>query len=232
MASPRSSGHTESAMCGRITLKTPPAQLQEELGVLVETELHARYNISPSQRIAVVTNNGQRKLEFFKWGLVPSWAKDPAIGNRMINARAETVAEKPSFRNALKKRRCVILADGFYEWRADGKRKTPIHIRFESQKPFMIAGLWETWRDEHGVVIPTCTILTTAPNPFMAQYHDRMPVILPPERVEEWLSPDAREASQLAPLLVPWEGERLEAFPVSTLVNSPANDRPECALPA
>jgi putative SOS response-associated peptidase YedK len=218
-------------MCGRITLKTPADLLQEELGLLVEGELTPRYNIAPSQRIAVVTNASERKVEHLRWGLIPSWARDPSIGNRLINARAETAAEKPSFRNALRKRRCIILADGFYEWRADGKRKTPIHIRLESKRPFALAGLWEVWRDPEGEPVCSCTILTTTPNPFMTHYHDRMPVMLSREGIDSWLAPEPRHAEELACLMVPWDGEPLEAFAVSTLVNSPANDRPECVEP-
>lgn len=219
-------------MCGRFTLKTSPAALQDELGLVLSMELAPRYNISPSQRIAVVPNNGENRVELFKWGLVPSWAKDAAIGNRMINARAETLAEKPSFRAGLKKRRCIVLADGFYEWRTEGKKKLPLHIRMKDQRPFAIAGLWETWRDPAGEVLNTCTLITTSPNDFMSRIHDRMPAILPKDRIAAWLSPEAREAAQVLPLLTPWMGDDLEAFPVSTLVNSPAHDRAECVLPA
>jgi putative SOS response-associated peptidase YedK len=219
-------------MCGRFTLRTSPSDLQAELGFVLEQRLAPRFNIAPTQRVAVVTNAGQNRVELFRWGLIPSWAKDASIGSKMINARAETAAEKPSFRVALRKRRCVILADGFYEWRVDGKRKVPMYIRMESRRPFALAGLWETWRDPSGEVVPTCTILTTSPNPFMAAYHDRMPVILPRDRLAQWLSPEPKEASDLAPLLCAWTGEDLEAHPVSTLVNSPANDRPECVEPA
>lgn len=219
-------------MCGRFTLKTSPNALQEELELLVPTnELRPRFNISPSQRVAVVANKGERQIELFKWGLVPSWAKDPAIGNRMINARAETLVEKPSFRTPLKKRRCIILADGFYEWRTEGKKKLPLYIRFAHGKPFAIAGLWETWKDPEGNVIPTCTIITTSPNAFMSRIHDRMPVILPKERIAQWLNPEPVESNELIPLLSPWASDDLQAYPVSTLVNSPANDKPECITP-
>lgn len=218
-------------MCGRFTLKTSPAALQAELNLLVGHELAPRFNVAPSQRVAVVTNHGDRKVELFRWGLIPSWAKEASIGNRMINARAETLAEKPSYRTPLKKRRCLVLADGFYEWKTDGKRKTPVYIQMASQRPFAFAGLWETWRNERDEIVPTCTIITTTPNPFMSRYHDRMPVILPPDRFAQWLSPDPTEANVLLPLLTPWEGEPLQAHYVSTLVNSPANDRPECMDP-
>ncbi|MBX5481592.1 MAG: SOS response-associated peptidase [Myxococcaceae bacterium] len=223
-------------MCGRFTLKTSPKALQEELGILVPSELAPRFNIAPSQRIAVVTNTaantGERKVELFKWGLIPSWAKDPKIGNRMINARAETLVEKPSYRTALKKRRCVILADGFYEWRAEGKKKLPLHIRLKSQKPFAMAGLWEIWKDPNGELVPSCTIITTGANDFMSRIHDRMPVIIPKDRLNEWLAPDPKEVQDLLPLLQPWAGDDLEAYPVSPLVNSPSNEGPECAQPA
>ena len=219
-------------MCGRFTLKTSPAELQEELGFVLDQPVAPRFNVAPSQRVAVVPNDGTNKVSLFRWGLIPSWAKDAAIGNKMINARAETVAEKPSYRVPLRKRRCVILADGFYEWRVDGKRKTPMYIRMASKKPFAIAGLWETWKDANGEPLQTCTIITTTPNEFMSSYHDRMPVILPKDQLDLWLSPEQKDADALMPLLVPWSGEPLEAYPVSTLVNSPANDRPECITPA
>ena len=225
-------------MCGRYTLKTSPVELQSELGIVIDAatqeSMRPRYNVSPTQRVAVVRNDGRNQVELFRWGLIPSWAKAASIGSKMINARAETLAEKPSFRVPLRKRRCIVLADGFFEWRVDGKRKQPMYIRLGSKKAFAIAGLWESWRDPSAPesdVIHTCTLITTTPNEFMSTLHDRMPVILPKERIAEWLAQDAKEPAELLPLLKSWEGEPLEAHPVSSLVNSPKSDRPECIEP-
>ncbi len=230
-------------MCGRFTLASTTQKLAEAFaGFEFPGELPPRYNIAPSQPVAVVANNGRHRVELFQWGLIPSWAKDPAIGNQMINARAETLAEKASFKNAYKRRRCLILADGFYEWRATppgppseggGKKgaKTPVYIRLASGQPFAFAGLWEVWRpgDEN---ILSCTIITTAPNALMAQIHNRMPVILPPQAYEQWLDPAERRPEELNGLLQPFPAELMTAYPVSKLVNSPKNDAPELVEPA
>jgi putative SOS response-associated peptidase YedK len=221
-------------MCGRFTLTVDPAQLQEAFPWLdVPQEMAPSYNIAPSQPIAVVANNQPEKLDFFKWGLVPSWAKDPSIGNRLINARAETLAEKPSFRTAFRRRRCLVLADGFYEWRKDpgGKSKTPMYIRMEDGRPFAFAGLWEVWNSPDGSLLLTAAIITTSPNSLMASIHDRMPVILPEEAYAAWLDPAERAPAALQPLLQPYPEARMNAFPVSRLVNSPQNDLPDCILP-
>jgi putative SOS response-associated peptidase YedK len=220
-------------MCGRYTLTTPNEALEAEfeLGALPEG-LRPRYNIAPTQEVAVVPNRPERRLELFRWGLVPSWAKDPAIGNRMINARAETLPEKPSFRTALLRRRCLIPADGFYEWKKEGGRKTPMYIRLKSRRPFAFAGLWEVWTPPGGEPLHTCTIITTAPNDLCAAIHDRMPAILPPDAWARWLAPEPQGAQALVPLLTPFPAELMEAYPVQPLVNSPANDLPECILPA
>lgn len=223
-------------MCGRFTLTVDPADLQEvfNLSAPPPAELAPRFNIAPSQHVAVIANNNHSALELFKWGLVPSWAKDPKIGNRMINARAETLAEKPSFRTALKRRRCLVLADGFYEWKREGKVKTPMFIRLKEKSPFAFAGLWEVWgpKDDPARQIRSCTIITTAPNRLMEQIHDRMPVILPPTAYEAWLSPDDLPAEKALPLLKPFADDQMHAYAVSTRVNSPAFDSPECILPA
>lgn len=220
-------------MCGRFTLTATKQKLAEAFaGYEVPGELPPRYNIAPSQPIAVVANNGQHRVELFRWGLIPAWAKDLSIGNQMINARAETLAEKASFKNAYKRRRCLILADGFYEWRKDGDRtKTPLYIRLASGQPFALAGLWELWHpgDEH---ILSCTIITTAPNELMAQIHNRMPVILPPQAYEQWLDPAERRPEELNHLLQPFPADLMTAYPVSKLVNSPKNDAPELVTPA
>jgi len=220
-------------MCGRYTLTTKPGRLVESFGLdEPPADLAPRYNIAPSQEVAVVPNAEPRRLQWFKWGLVPGWAKDPAIGNRMINARAETVADKPSFRAAFRSRRCLVLADGFFEWKRDGRRKTPVYIRLKSRAPFAFAGLWETWKPSAGEPLRSCTVITTAPNELVADIHDRMPVILAPDAYAIWLSAEAPDPDVLATLLVPYPAGEMEAFAVSTLVNAPTHDQPECIEPA
>lgn len=165
------------------------------------------------------------------WGLIPSWAKDPSIGNRIINARSETVAEKPSFRAAFKRRRCLIPANGFYEWKKIGKKKQPYYVRRKDGEPFAFAGLWEPWEGEDGTVIESCTILTTEPNADIRPLHNRMPVILDPSDYDQWLNPEVDELETLAPLMHPYPDGKLEAVPVSPLVNNPKNDDAQCIEP-
>jgi len=216
-------------MCGRYTLKSTVRQIEAGLGFdCTEVDLRPRFNIAPSQHVAVVPNAGERRLRQFRWGLVPSWAKDLSIGNRLINARAETAAEKPSYRNAFKRRRCLVIADGFYEWKREGQGKTPMYIRMRDGRPFAFAGLWESWRPAGGEELRSCTILTTTPNRLLAPIHDRMPVILPRECYDRWLNPAADDPAALRELLRPSDPDALEAYAVSSLVNSPANDRPQC----
>lgn len=221
-------------MCGRFTLTVDPSQLQKAFPWLaVPDHFSPRYNIAPSQPVAVVPNYGEKKLDYFNWGLIPSWAKDPAIGNRMINARAETLAEKPSFRNAFRRRRCLILADGFYEWKQsqDARGKIPIYIQLESKNPFAFAGLWEIWKSSDDSEIRSCTIITTDPNEFLISIHNRMPVILPEDQYNLWLSTNEIDPSILKPLLQPFTAENLIAFPVSKAVNNPSYDTQDCILP-
>jgi len=227
-------------MCGRYTLTVSVEDLVDAMpGVSVTDDVRAalspRYNVAPTQRAPVVPNDGSGSVLLFQWGLVPSWADDEKIGSRMINARSETLGEKPSFRNAFRKRRCLVLADGFYEWKAQPGQKTkqPYWIHLESRRPFALAGLWETWRPkEGGEPLRSFTILTTTPNAQLAGIHDRMPVILPAAAFPRWLDPADRRPDELEDLLVPFTAEALEVTTVSTLVNSPANDRPECVQPA
>lgn len=221
-------------MCGRYTLTAPVEVLMEEFGITGRLpEITPRYNVAPGQSVAAVVEGGDggRRLEMLKWGLVPSWAKDPGIGNRMINARSETAAEKPSFRKAMKDRRCLILADGFYEWRKVAGGKQPYHIRMEDGRPFAFAGLWEEW-DRGEEPIRSCTILTTGANDLVSEVHDRMPVILPQEHRELWLDPDQHDPSVLLSLLAPYSPDAMTAYPVSRAVNRPSNDSPALVEPA
>ena len=219
-------------MCGRYTLKTPAGVLTERFDIEESsTSISSSYNIAPTQQVAtVLAENGKRKLEMLHWGLIPSWAKDPEVGNRMINARAETVAEKPSYRKAFQERRCLILADGFYEWQKTDNGKQPFYIRMEDESPFAFAGLWESWRN--GREIRSCTIITTAPNELAASIHNRMPVILHPEDYDMWLDPDFDEREPLTSLLKPFPAEAMEAYPVSRRVNNPANNDAGVVEPA
>jgi len=222
-------------MCGRFTLALTGEQLSLAFPWLnVPQQLQPRYNVAPTQPVATVANDGRHQVEFFQWGLVPSWAKDPSIGNRLINARAETLAEKPSFRAAYRRRRCLILADGFYEWQSGPDRgaKIPYYLQLASGDPFAFAGLWEIWHAPDGSQLYSCTIITTRPNELVAPIHDRMPAILSPDHFQRWLSPAELPPQELQPLLGPYPAAAMVAYPVSRAVNNPANEFPECILPA
>ena len=191
-----------------------------------------RYNIAPTQDVLAVRNDGDgNRAGMMRWGLVPSWAKDPKIGSRMINARAETLSERPSFRRAYRRRRCLIVADSFYEWRREGRQRTPMRIMLESGETFAFAGLWETWRRPDGSRMLSCAIVTTSANELVSEIHDRMPVILDPDVESVWLDPDVDDTAALSELLVPYPSELMTAYEVSRIVNSAANDVPECILP-
>jgi putative SOS response-associated peptidase YedK len=220
-------------MCGRYTLKTPVEALAREFGVTGPLpDLAPSYNVAPSRPVAaVLSGGGDRRLELLRWGLVPAWADDPEIGSRMINARAETAHEKPSFRKAFRERRCLILADGFYEWQKVPAGKQPFHVRMKDGRPFAFAGLWETWNRE-GEEVRSCAIITTEPNDLMAEIHNRMPVILSPEDHDFWLDPDVGDVEPLRALLAPYPPEEMEAYPVSRHVNRPTNDDERCIRPA
>ncbi|MCC6190869.1 MAG: SOS response-associated peptidase [Anaerolineales bacterium] len=220
-------------MCGRFTLTVDPEELQKQFGLAQPPPagLAPRYNIAPSQAVAVVANEPERKLEFFQWGLIPSWAKDPKIGNKLINARAETLAEKPAFRAALKRRRCLVVADGFYEWKKLDGRKQPMYIHLKDGRPFAFAGLWEVWRSPQDELFKTCTIITTEPNALLEGIHNRMPAILPPESYDLWLAPGDQAADAVLPLLRPYNPADMRAVAVSSRVNSPTTDSPELVLP-
>ncbi|HEV3475970.1 MAG TPA: SOS response-associated peptidase [Rubrobacteraceae bacterium] len=220
-------------MCGRYTLATPVERLAEEFGFENSSvELPPNYNVAPTQGVAaVLEEGGQRRLEVLRWGLIPPWADDPQIGSRMINARAETAPEKPSFRRAFRDQRCLIPADGFYEWKRTNGSKQPYYIHMKEGRPFAFAGLWESWKDEDGPEIRSCTILTTRPNTLAGEIHDRMPVILAADTYDVWLDP-ASDRDELTGLLAPYPEDEMEAYPVSRFVNSPSNNDPRCIEPA
>ena len=220
-------------MCGRFTRKENFQNLAALLGLSIPPPLAPRYNIAPSQLVACIRTNPEtteREFVELKWGLVPSWAKDPSIGNKLINARSETVSEKPSFRKAFKQQRCLVLADGFYEWKREGKTKQPYYIRMKDHRLFAFAGLWERWEKQEPTM-ETCSLITTGPNALMEPIHHRMPVILATTQYDEWLNTSLRETERLNPLLRPFPPEEMEAYPVSMLVNNPRNDVAECVRP-
>lgn len=222
-------------MCGRFTLAQDVEDISDLMeGLDVEAPLPHRYNIAPSQPIPTVLNHAALKVTLTQWGLIPSWAKDPAIGYRMFNARSETAADKPSFRNALRRRRCLILADGFYEWRkTPGSRtKTPMYIRLRSGAPFAFAGLWDHWQGSDGTELTTSTILTTEPNELVRGIHDRMPVILPREAYAAWLQHDEVKPENVVDLLAPYPAHEMEAYEVTRAVNNARHDSPVCIEPA
>ncbi len=221
-------------MCGRFTLRTPPVDLVELFDLLREPMWVPRFNIAPSQSVlAIRSDQGGRKSGLLTWGLVPSWVKDPKIGSRMINACAETVATLPSFRAAFKRRRCLIAADGFYEWqKTGGKTKQPYFIGLEDDRPFAFAGLWAHWVDTDGSTIFSCTIITTTANSLREEIHERLPVLLAPDDYDCWLDPKIEGGDELEALLVPCDANAMRRYPVSTFVNNPRHDGPECVEPA
>lgn len=215
-------------MCGRFTLAVSGEQLAAQFQLAASPDLTARYNIAPSQPVAIIRAEADRRwLALVRWGLIPAWAKDTTLGARMINARAETVAEKPAFRTALRQRRCLIPADGFYEWQAQADGKQPYYIRLAEGGAFALAGLWERWQTPDGDWLESCTILTTTANELVKPLHERMPVILAPEQYARWLDPELRDPALLRELLVPYPAGLLVAYPVSKAVNRVSNDGPE-----
>ncbi len=219
-------------MCGRFTLRTPAKAIATLFDLEDVPELRPRYNIAPSQPIAAVRQDRWRQREFamLHWGLIPFWADDPKIGYRTINARAETVATKPSFRAAFKKRRCLVIADGYFEWKKRDGKKQPYFFHLNDDRPFAFAGLWERWEGD-GEEIESCTILVTEANARQKAIHDRMPVILSPQDYDAWLDPDV-DGKRVEPLLRPYSHDDLETYRVSTTVNKPQNDVEECVQPA
>ena len=224
-------------MCGRFTLTSNSDALQERFGFLSEfTDAEffdhgPRYNIAPTQAVLTVTNDGQRRGEVMRWGLIPFWAKDLKVGARMINAVGETVSTKRAFREAFKKRRCLVLANGFYEWKKDGNRRLPTYIYSKNNEPLAFAGLWETWKSSEGPVVRSCTIITTSANSFIEPIHNRMPVILSGETQALWLDPLTEDPANLEPLLIPAPEELLTSHRVAETVNSVKNQGPGLILP-
>ncbi len=215
-------------MCGRYSLIADLGALARRfLFDARQLSLEASYNIAPTQQVLTVVGGEQRRGGFMRWGLVPHWAKDLSGGARMINARAETVAERPAFRDALRWQRCLVLADGFYEWHRSPTGRRPMRIVMRSGEPFAFAGLWAVWRDSQGVRVPSCTIITTTANDLLAPIHDRMPVVLPQGLEELWLDRSVDDPDVLASVLSPYADDALTAYEVSTLVNSAANNGPE-----
>jgi putative SOS response-associated peptidase YedK len=221
-------------MCGRFTLTVSSEVLAEHFGLEAVPPLEPRFNIAPTQAVAVVwvrPARQRRELAILQWGLIPSWAEDPTIGSRLINARAETVSEKPAFRVAFKYRRCLMLADGFYEWKGKGKYRQPYYFRLKDGRPFAFAGLWEHWMGADGSDIETCALITTEANPRVRSIHERMPVILRPEDYDFWLDPKPQDPRRLQELLRPYPAEAMTAYPVTPRVNSPFEDEADFITP-
>ena len=225
--------HRGTPMCGRFSLGAT-IRIAQVFDLPGWPDVPPRYNIVPGQDIPAVIQNREtasRELRSLRWGLVPFWAKDPSIGNRLINARAETLATKPAFRKPLRERRCLVPADGFYEWERQDRRKQPWHIRMRDARPFAFAGLWDRWLPAEGEPLETCTIVTTTPNALVGRIHDRMPVILPRAEYGLWLDPTFQNVELLQDVLRPYSDDEMVAYPVSTQVNNPANDSPDLLAP-
>ena len=218
-------------MCGRYTITAPAEAIEQVFGVGWPDSFARRYNVAPSQTVPIVRHSGAtagRELALVRWGLIPSWAKDAAIGHRLINARGETVASKAAFRESFAKRRCLVIADGFIEWRRTGSGKQPYLIRLASRRPFGMAGLWTTWRDPAGSTLDSCTIITTESNDLCRAIHSRMPAILRAENFDDWLDPRVGGGD----LLCPFEAETMEARPISHRASDPRHDDPKLLIPA
>jgi len=222
-------------VCGRFS-QAQIAELDRELFRLLRMpDIAPRYNVAPTQDAAVVRQTagaGERSLDFLRWGLIPHWAKDVTIGNRMINARAETVDRKPAFELPFRRQRCLVPVDGFYEWKKLGRIKQPYFIRMHDGRPFALAGLWDRWSDAGHEPIESFTVLTTNPNALVEPIHNRMPVIMPSAHYDTWLDPDVSDVARLGALLRPFPTDTMTVYPVSRYVNSPANEGPECVLPS
>ena len=223
-------------MCGRYTLAKDLAEIKKRFDVTeAPKDFKPRYNIAPNQQIPIILLDGEkkiRKMGLARWGLIPSWAVDPSIGNRMINARSETITTKPSFKNLFKKRRCIVPADSFYEWKKiSAKEKIPVRVLLTNEELFGFAGLWTIWRPGNGNPIVSCVIITTEPNEMMAEIHNRMPLILEEKNERLWIDPAVDDEGLLKSFLKPYPSRNMKCYPVSRYVNSPANDTPKCVEP-
>ncbi len=222
-------------MCGRYRLSRRKEVLAEHFGAdFADLDWEPRYNIAPTQPVPVIRHDDRGPTllaSLMRWGLIPTWAADPAIGARTINARSETAASKPSFREPLRKQRCLVLADGFYEWQRAASGKRPFCFEVADSRLFEFAGRWDRWSGPNGQVVESCTILTTTPNLLLADVHDRMPVILPTEHHGCWLDPTMQDVASVVSLLKPFDSKLMKRYPVSTRVNLVANDDPECSAP-
>lgn len=218
-------------MCGRYALKTPASELATRFGLDEVVDVAPRYNIAPGTDIPTIRRSpdGKRVLHLLRWGLVPHWAKDPSIGAKLSNARGETVAEKPTFRDAFKRRRCLVPADGFYEWKAEGKQKQPYYFSLKSGEPFALGGVWESWRAPNGDILRTCCLITTGPNEIMLPVHDRMPVIVAPGDCETWLTGEPGHALNL---VRPYRTEEMQAWAVSKRVSRSVEEGADLVRPA
>jgi putative SOS response-associated peptidase YedK len=220
-------------MCGRFVRRRSSSILAEAFRVShISDDLQPSFNVAPTHNVAVVLDEGARQLVSMRWGLIPSWASEPTIGSKLINARAETLIQKAAFKNAFRNRRCLVVADGFYEWQKQNRMKIPMLIQMKSERPFGFAGLYETWTSPSGESVSTCTIITTEPNEMVRPIHDRMPVILPGDVEDFWLDSSIEDHRRLLDLLRPYPAEEMEAYVVSTLVNSVKNDSIACVEPA
>jgi len=220
-------------MCGRFVLKDNIKTLSKNFDFDQDDDVlfEPKYNITPGQNAPIIIKEETRKCAIMRWGLVPSWSNDPLIGFQMINARSETVAQKPSFKNSLRKRRCIVPSNGFYEWKKlDNKTKTPYYIKMKNNKPFGFAGLWDTWNKD-GANLTTFTIITTSPNELIKPIHDRMPVILKKEDEDLWLNPDIQNSDKILHLLKPFSSDDMETYEISTYVNNPRNEGEKCIVP-
>lgn len=219
-------------MCGRFSITVEEDVLKKRFNIIIPLQetFFPRFNVAPTQNLPVITNQNQHEIQLFRWGLIPFWAKDSKIGSKLINARTETLAEKPSFKHALKERRCLVLADGFYEWKKVGKTKIPMRITLKNEEPFAFAGLWENWKNPSGEFVRSFTIITTEANELMSGIHNRMPAILPRANEKDWID-NTISLERLYSLLRPFQSDEMKAFQVSTSVNSTANDNPSVIFP-
>lgn len=218
-------------MCGRLTLILSKEEVEEIVKITEVVDWKVRYNIAPMQQVPVVVNDGQNHLKLFQWGLVPHWAKEISVENKMFNARAETVDALPSFKTCFQRQRCLVLADGFYEWKREGKHKIPYRFTLRDRKLFGFAGIWDEWKSPEGKAIQSCAIITTTPNELMSPIHDRMPVILAKEKEEVWLDSSIRDSLILKSLLTPYPAKKMKFYEVSASVNSVKYDTIECIQP-